>query len=111
EAPRLVLGHGAGEADDEVAAREVRLVGRDHVRVLDRRDGRWPAGRRPRVRVALEQRPPEGEVREGAVAVARVDELGRRLAAKTRDLVAIERGLPEDAREQLDEGREVAPDD
>ena len=106
----LVLGDRPSEADDDVAADEVLLVGRDDVVTLDPRDGRRSAGGRAGVGVPREERAAEREVRQRAIAVARLDELGGRLAAEPGDLLIGERRLAEETCDQLDERLDVPAD-
>ena len=61
--------------------------------------------------MARKERAAEGEVRERAIAVARLDDLRRRLALQARDLVGSEGGLAEQGQEEVDELVEVPSND
>ena len=99
----LLRAHVAGEAEGRGLAQVVpAVVGLERL-WRDRGEGaRAPLGRAAE-RVSLEHRGAEGDLREVAVAVARLDELREHLLAQSLDLVGCERGAPEDLGEQVHE--------
>ena len=111
EPRRLVVRDRAGEADDEVAADEVPLVGarrRRRARSLRDRRGR-PAAERPYGWPAKSAR--RNARFASARSLSRASTSSARSRAEARELVLVERGLAEDLRDELDERLEVSAND